>query len=161
MNVKIKDQTVNAVELSEWLGISPSAVSDNARRGYIHRAPTRGRYLLRDSIRSYAEHIRQAAAGREDDLTAKQRVRLLTAQADSAQGKATKLAGAYLDADDVKKTWAEIKRSGREILMTIPARAKARVPSLTAYDLAVIEEEVVLALRPFDDDDKAKAATGG
>jgi hypothetical protein len=35
--------------------------------------------------------------------------------------------------------------------MTIPARAKARVPHLTEHDMAVIREEVELALRPFDE----------
>ena len=160
MSVKIKD-TVSASELAQWLHLSPSSIAANARCGHVVRAPTRGQYFLRESIRSYAEHIRQVAAGRTDDLTAKQRVRLLTAQADSAQGKATKLAGQYLDAAEAVLTWESIKRDGRKILMTIPARAKARVPHLTEHDIAVIQEEVAAALRPFDDDDQAKAATVG
>jgi phage terminase Nu1 subunit (DNA packaging protein) len=151
MNDKIKDTEVTAAVLSEWLGVSVPAVSAYARKGVVARSTVRGRYKLQKSVKGYVTHMRSTAADRTDDLTTVERTRLLRIQADSAAAKATRLAGQYLDAGDVKKTWAEIKRSGREILMTIPARAKARVPHLTEHDLAVIREEVELALRPFDE----------
>jgi phage terminase Nu1 subunit (DNA packaging protein) len=147
----MKDEIVNARELSEWIGVGTSTIADLARRGHIVREG-RGRYRLWESIAGYVAHLHEAAAGRNDDLT-KERARLLSAQADSAESKAQKLSGLHVDAGEVSRTWAEIKRRGRAVLMTIPARCRARVPHLTEHDLAVIEEEVVSAMQQFDLDD--------
>jgi phage terminase Nu1 subunit (DNA packaging protein) len=147
----MQDEIVSPSELSEWIGVGTSTITDLARRGHIVRAG-RGRYRLWESIARYTAHLTAAALDRQDDATGVQRARLLSAQADSATAKAQKLSGAHLDAGEVAREWADIKRRGRAVLMTIPARCKARVPSLTEFDVDVIRQEVELALRPFDDD---------
>ena len=110
MNAKTIDPKVTAAVLSQWLGISPQAIADNARRGFVHRAPKRGEYFLRKSIKSYVAHIRKSASGREDDATTRERVRLLTIQADAAEAKVKKLSDQYLTVAEVDNTWKSMKR---------------------------------------------------
>jgi hypothetical protein len=53
----------------------------------------------------------------------------------------------------------DIKRSGRAKMLELPGRIAKRLPGrLSEHDLDVITKEVLLALKPFDDDDAAKAA---
>jgi phage terminase Nu1 subunit (DNA packaging protein) len=156
MNAKtVVDPKVTAAELSKWLGISPQAIADNARRGFVHRTTRRGEYYLRKSIQSYTRHIREAAAG-HDDATTKERVRLLTIQADAAEAKAAKLAAQYLNADSLETTWAQTRRRVLKILGEIPEECGKKLPHLTAHDLGEIKNEVDLAVAPLADEPKDK-----
>ena len=145
------DVFVNAAELATWLGISVPAVSSYARKGVVARGPVRGQYSLKKSVTAYVDHMRSAAAGREDDLTARERTRLLKAQADAAEGKAKKLANQYLEAAAVEKTWAAMRRRVLQILGGIPEEVGRRLPHLTPHDLAEIAGEVTLATAPLNE----------
>jgi phage terminase Nu1 subunit (DNA packaging protein) len=151
MNAKTIDPKVTAAVLSQWLGISPQAIADNARRGFVHRTSRRGEYYLRASIRSYTQHIREAASGREDDTTAA-KTRLLRIQADRAEAKAKKLSDQYLTVASVDNTWASMRRRILQILEEIPAEVGRRLPHLTPHDLAEVAAEVDLATAPLKDD---------
>jgi len=159
--MKTTDAAVTASELAGWIGVSVSVLGQYARKGIAARAPERGRYLLRKTVRAYADHLRAAAVGRENP-TAAERTRLLKTQADSVEKKVRDLDKKLVSAADVAATWLDIKRSGRAKMLELPGRIAKRLPGrLSEHDLNVIESKVLLALRPFDDDDKAKAATGG
>jgi phage terminase Nu1 subunit (DNA packaging protein) len=151
MNAKTIDPKVTAAELSKWLGISPQAIADNARRGFVHRTSKRGEYFLKKSIQSYAQHIREAAAGR-DDATTKARVRLLKIQADAAEAKVKKLRAGYLGAAAVDYSWEAMRRRVLKILAGIPEEAARRLPDLTEHDLAEVASEVEIALKPLKDE---------
>jgi phage terminase Nu1 subunit (DNA packaging protein) len=151
-DVKINnDRTVTATVLGKWLGVSPSSVADNARRGYVVRAPARGQYFLRESVRAYASHLRETASGRTDDPTTKEQVRLLSARADSAEAKARKLAAQYLGRDEVDNTWKSMNRRILAVLGEIPAECAKRLPHLMPRDIGQIKDEVELALQPLKD----------
>ena len=142
-------QTVSATTLAQWLGLSPSAIAANARLGHVVRAPKRGEYYLRKSIQSYTHHIRERASGREDDATTIERTRLLSAQADSAEAKAKKLADQYVEADWASTTFAAMRHRVLRILGEIPAEAGRRLPHLSTHDLAEVASEVDLAVAPL------------
>jgi phage terminase Nu1 subunit (DNA packaging protein) len=156
--MKTKDMEVAASVLASWIGISVPAVSEYARNGVIPRAAVRGRYPLLKAVQAYIRHMKAAAAGRENP-TAAERTRLLKAQADSVEKKVKALDKKLVSAADVAATWLDIKRSGRAKMLELPGRIAKRLPGrLSEHDLDVITKEVLLALKPFDDDDAAKAA---
>jgi phage terminase Nu1 subunit (DNA packaging protein) len=82
---------VSAHELGGWLALSVRRVNDMAARGILKKLG-RGKFPLRESIRAYAEHVREIAAGRvaamggEEGLDlVHERARLAREQANKAQ----------------------------------------------------------------------------
>jgi phage terminase Nu1 subunit (DNA packaging protein) len=71
-----------------------------------------------------------------------ERARLAAAQADLAELKAAKQRGTMLDAEAVQNEWSGILRMVRAGMLAVPSRCAARLPHLTAYDVAEIDAEV-------------------
>jgi phage terminase Nu1 subunit (DNA packaging protein) len=146
------DVMVNASELGRWLGLGVPAVAAYARKGVVVRGAVRGQYDLRKSVGGYISHMRSSAAGREDDLTSKERARLLSAQASAAEAKVKKLTDAHVNAAKMKQRLKEMSARVLKILGDIPEEVGRRLPHLTPHDLGEIASEVELATAPLKDD---------
>jgi phage terminase Nu1 subunit (DNA packaging protein) len=79
-------------------------------------------------------------------LATAQRARLASAQADLAELKAAEKRGELLPAAEVTAEWSSVLRSVRAGLLAVPSRVGARLPHLTATDVAEIDREIRDAL---------------
>jgi terminase small subunit / prophage DNA-packing protein len=95
-------ETVTAAVLADLIGVSPRSCTDLAKRSIIVRGPGRSGFLLRPSLRGYAEHMRKLATGRGGESAiasaTAERGRLLKAQADAQEAKNKAAIGSVLDA---------------------------------------------------------------
>lgn len=142
-------KVATSAEVGEWLGISAQAVAALGRRGVIGKVGPRG-YVLKDAVRKYAEHLRQALLGRGGAdaaaTAAKQRARLAKAQADMVEQKVRRAAGELLDAGEVEREWSGVLRTVKAGMLAIPSRCGARLPHLGPHDISTIDGEVRAAL---------------
>jgi phage terminase Nu1 subunit (DNA packaging protein) len=67
-------------------------------------------------------------------------------QASLAELKVAERRGELLDAAEVERTWGGVVRTIRASMLAIPSRCGARLPHLTAADIAEIDAEVRAAL---------------
>jgi terminase small subunit / prophage DNA-packing protein len=143
--------TVTASVLADLIGVSPRSCTDLAARGIIVRGPGRTGFLLRESLRGYADHLRKLATGRggESAIAAAtaERSRLLKAQADAQEAKNKLAIGSVLDAAEVEKAWSDIIRQSRAAVLAVPPRCQQRLPHLTAHDVNEFDLELREALR--------------
>jgi phage terminase Nu1 subunit (DNA packaging protein) len=79
-------------------------------------------------------------------LATAQRARLASAQASLTEVKLAERRGELLDAAEVERTWGGIVRTIRAGMLAVPSRCGARLPHLTAADVAEIDAEVRAAL---------------
>lgn len=145
----IEQKAVNARKLGDVLGISERAVWDLADRGIIERAG-RGRYDLFTGIHAYCGHLRSVAAGRGGeaasyDLT-RERARLAKEQADERELRNATLRGELVEAEAVKREWADVLRSVRSRVLSVPSRVRQSLPHLTGHDVERIDSELRRAL---------------
>jgi len=144
--------TVSTAELADAFGVSDRTVRDLAARGVLPRVAP-GRFDLRASVRAYAGHLREQAAGRGNgdgaamtELSA-ERLREARERADKIALANAKARGEMVLAADVEKAWSEILRDVRARMLAVPARVRARLGHLTHTDGAIIEQEVRDALQ--------------
>ena len=71
-----------------------------------------------------------------------ERARLARAQADLAEQKLARQRGALLEAEVVERAWADVLRDVRAGMLAVPSRCAARLPHLTAHDVAEIDAEI-------------------
>jgi terminase small subunit / prophage DNA-packing protein len=144
-------ETATAATLADLIGVSPRSCTDLAKRGIIVRGPGRTGFLLRASLRGYAEHMRKLATGRGGESAiasaTAERGRLLRAQADAMEAKNRLAIGSALDAGDVEKAWSDIVRQSRAAVLAVPARCQQRLPHLTTHDVNQFDLELREALR--------------
>jgi phage terminase Nu1 subunit (DNA packaging protein) len=80
---------------------------------------------------------------------AAERARLARAQANLAEAKAALVRGRALDAEAVEKEWTGILAGVRARSLAVPSRCAARLPHLTAHDVATIDGEIRDALTKY------------
>jgi phage terminase Nu1 subunit (DNA packaging protein) len=140
---------VSGPVLARWFGVTDKTVRELAKTGIVVRSK-RGLYRLEESVRRYCEHVRRTAAqrGGEASLEAMraERVRLAKEQADALALKNAASRGKLLDADAVEREWSSVLRTVRAGMLAVPSRAGARLPHLTAHDIAEVDAEVHVAL---------------
>lgn len=140
------DDMATGAELADLLGLSVAVVRAQADAGYIVRAPQRGRYLLRESVRRYTAHLRETASGRGDpgsaSSLAKERANLARQQADVASLKAQQIRGELVPASEVEARWRAVLTNVRSGLLGVPSRVRARAPHLTIAEVDAIDREV-------------------
>src|ERR1700731_2634779 len=141
---------VTAGELADLLGVSTKTVRELAGRKIAVRAG-RGMYDLRASVRGYSNHMRAIATGKAGGeavaaSAAAARARLAGALADKAELANARHRGALVDAEAVQREWSDTFRGVRARMMAVPTRCGARLPHMTAHDIAMIEGEVRDAL---------------
>jgi phage terminase Nu1 subunit (DNA packaging protein) len=83
-----------------------------------------------------------------------ERARLAAAQADLAELKAAKQRGTLLDAAEVENEWSGVLRFVRAGMLAVPSRCAARLPHLTAHDVAEIDREVRAVLTEIGSDQR-------
>ena len=147
--------TMTESELAVLLGIGASRVRTLARDTIFVRA-SRGRFDVRASLSRYLDHLRTVAAriGRpsddNDDLKA-EKLRLVRAQATTAEQKARLAAGEMVAAADVQRDWSNILRDVRNAMLAVPSRCGAALPHFTGHDLTTITTEISTALESLSD----------
>jgi terminase small subunit / prophage DNA-packing protein len=153
---------VSAAELAGLIGVSPRSISDLAGRGIVVRAPGRSGYVLRESVRGHADHLRKLAGGRGGDAAiasqTAERARLLRLQADAIETKNALQRNALLDAGAVEKEWADMIGQSRTAVLAVPARFQQRAPHLTAWDISELDHELREALRTLGEGEANGAA---
>ncbi len=149
------DETATGQELAALLGVSVQIVRSQADQGFIIRAPTRGRYVQRESVRRYCEHLRQMASGRGDpgsaQSLAKERARLAREQADLANLKARQIRGELVDAGEVEARWKATLTNVRSGMLAVPSRVRGRLPHLTVAEVEAVDREIRDALTELAD----------
>src|SRR5262249_47839179 len=112
-------------------------------------------YDLAASVRAYCDDLRLAAKGRGSEraanMAARERARLLKAQADAVQLKNEAARGALLDSDAVQREWSRILGAVRSRMLAVPSRAAQRLPHLTAHDIGEVDREIRDALSELGD----------
>jgi phage terminase Nu1 subunit (DNA packaging protein) len=149
---KPKDTSVTAIELADWLGLTPRTVLHHATTGIVKRA-SKGQYFLKASVQSYTAHQRKAATGRAATPRTDERARLNREQADAVAHKNAVTRGEYEKSADVETRWCGILRSVRSGCLALSTRIGAQIAHLTAHDIAVIDREVRAVLTELGDPD--------
>ncbi len=145
------------------MGIHPRTVRDLDSRGIVVKVD-RDRYDLAASLRTYASHLRNMAAGRvpgdreqadngagyHRDVAklsgAYERARLNRAKADAEELKNAAMRRELVKATDVEREWSSVLRGLRSRILATPARVRQRLAHLSASDIAAIDEELRCAL---------------
>lgn len=141
------DSEISAVELADWLGVSERAISEYARKGIIARSAP-GKFMLRESVRAVATHLREAASARgasSAGLTA-QRERIAREQADKLAMQNAAARREMVSAKAVADEWADILRLVRSRMLATPSRIQQQLGHLSAHDLDTIDREIRDAL---------------
>lgn len=138
--------TVTKAELADWLGVTPRALDNHI--GLLVRDGRR--YVLKDSVRAYCEHIREVAAGRGGEggvlnLTA-ERARLAKEQADAQEIRNAVLRGELIRADEAERAWGDHIRQARSAILAVPSRIRQVLGHIGDMEARVIDRELRDAL---------------
>ncbi len=146
---------VDGETFGKLVNIHGRTVRDLAQRDIIVKVGD-NRYDLTASLRSYASHLREMAAGRGDEqhqlfLTA-ERARLAKEQADNTALKNAALRRELVPVAEVKSLWAGIVRQTRSKILAVPARIRQQLAHLSVHDVEVIDTELRRTLEELADD---------
>ncbi len=134
--------TLTADELGDLLGITSRSVRDLAVRGVIHKAG-KGRYPVREAVRSYTAHLRDTAALRGgDEATSAARRRESEARALKIELANRQALGELVEVAEVERQWREIVTAARAALMAVTSRVRDLPRDLARK----IDEEISHAL---------------
>lgn len=143
-------EVATAAELAELFGVSDRTIRDLTKRGIIVHIGTGIEFARADSVRSYCGHLRELATGRGGEVAiasaTSERGRLAKAQADFTETKVRALRGELVEASAVEAEWSGVLRTVRAGLLAVPSRCAARLPHLSAHEVAEIDIEVRAAL---------------
>ena len=159
------DSEVNAATLGVWLGVSDRTIRELAAKGTVTKAAKRGRYQLQASVKAYATHLREVAAGRggEDqilDLTA-ERARLAKEQADAQALKNATQRGGLVPTTVVAAEWANMIRLIRSNMLAVPARCRQRNSAFGIVETELIRREITEALEAIAHDQDLTPPSAG
>lgn len=135
-------QFVTAAVVADWLNLSTRRVRELAASGVIVKQG-RDRYDLKGSVRSYATHVREQAAGRvgidpATDITAVN-MRVKEAAARLADLRYQKEAGTLIERAALHALWDPLVLGFRARALSWPSKAMFVVPTLTATDRKALE----------------------
>lgn len=148
--------TLSESELAALLGIGTSRIRTLCRDGVIRRA-SRGKFNARDALAAYVANLREQASragrsgiGQSDDLKA-EKTRLAKEQADKLALANAAARKELVPASEVTRQWGSILRDLRAQLLAVSSRVGAKLPHLSAHDVAEIEREIKAALEAIAD----------
>ncbi|MCC2095388.1 MAG: hypothetical protein KDJ29_00765 [Hyphomicrobiales bacterium] len=139
--------------LATLLGVSSSKVRDLTRRGVLQQVPgsRAGTYNLIETVNAYTAHLREGAAGRNiGDEILRLKTAKLRADALKATLQAQSLQGSVIPRTEIAGRWISTARIIRSTLLSIPARAAARL-NLSASAREELEAEIHAALEDLAD----------
>ncbi|MBR3370894.1 MAG: terminase small subunit [Rhodobacteraceae bacterium] len=141
---------LNESGLATLLGVGASRIRTLARDGVLVRGG-KGRFDTRKSLQGYLENLRvhAARAGRPSeggDALKKAKTRLAEEQAAKAELQNAALRAELVESSVVQREWQNILRDVRSTVLAVPSRVGAKLPHLTAHDVAEIDREIKSAL---------------
>lgn len=107
-----------ATELAEALCLSTQRINQLVKEGVLP-LPVDGRYLPRETVARYVQHIRQRDETRSQ---AGEAVRKIQLENEMRHIRLRKIAGELVPVDRVQKDWFEAGRRVREGLLNLPNR---------------------------------------
>jgi terminase small subunit / prophage DNA-packing protein len=146
---KDKTETVSAAELASLLLVSRKTVAEWAALGIVVRVG-HGRYALRESVKGFAQHVRERDRGGDAaavSSVAEQRARKLKLECDPLERGAGMQSGKLLDAAAMTQALSVRFRSFRDGMLRFPKT----LPWLDREALARLDEEIRELLTDFAD----------
>jgi terminase small subunit / prophage DNA-packing protein len=134
-------------QVSEELGLTPQRVGQLVKLGVLIRLG-RGEFDREASVKNYLAHLRRENSGKRGGGAAftstaadapNERIRLAAAQADAQELKNKIALGKLIDASAVETEWAAIVIMTRDAILATPARIRAALPHLSAFDIETID----------------------
>ena len=119
------------------MGISMRTLTDMNARGLLVRAPKTGLYLTVPTLEACWAHYRGVAADRSREMNsplAIERVKTLTVERQILEITLDKLKSEILTLDEVKEAWSTFASQLKAVMLTVPCKARTRIPHLTAHD---------------------------
>jgi phage terminase Nu1 subunit (DNA packaging protein) len=136
--IRVEDKLVGPAEICDWLGISMKAFSHLAETR-VAVPITRGKYLLKATVRSCYERASKSAAGR-DSASSAARAKLLEVQGQRQRFALERETGGWVREADVCADVREAFRIARNGMMGVPKRMAADSPHLTREDITRLED---------------------
>ena len=144
-------ETLTAVELAPWLGLTVGRVHALGRDGVLPRTPDK-RYPLQSSVAAYCEFCRGLAKGKAaDNELAAEKVRLAREQADKIALQNASARGELLDSRTVAQEWRGVVTDLRAAVLAVPSR----VASTLGFDrkqTAALDAEIREAMEAISND---------
>jgi phage terminase Nu1 subunit (DNA packaging protein) len=138
--------------LMEKFACSHTLITEYEREGLVIRLG-RNLYDFDASCPRVMKHIREQAAGRigrnAGNDAVKANIDLKKSQQRLAEIRAERLAGNLVPVDLVEQSWGEIAASCRQIMLSVPARARAMIHKLNGKDQKVLDKMMREALTEF------------
>lgn len=133
--------TCSRADLSILFGVSIRTIDNLIATGIIVPAEQRGMYQTLPSVVAYLEDLRNKAAGRSKDTAlAEERAKTASIERQIAEIKLSQLRGAVLPLDEVADAWSAFGRSLKSAFLSVPAKLRARIPHMTAFDQETARE---------------------
>lgn len=149
------DVDVSSEVLEDLLGVSSETIRKLAAKDVVVRV-ARGRFALRESLKRYAESLRETAAGRggDDDqaIQARENALLARSRREAQDLKNEQTRGELVSVSEVRTTWASEWLAIRNTLLSVPGRVSTRLPHLTRHDLNEIDHAIRKVLSEFGND---------
>lgn len=145
---------ITAAELGVYLGLTPARVNGLARDGRIPRRDD-GTFNPRAAIYAYVQSVRTRGStlAANPELN-EQKVRLAAASALKIELQNRRAAGELLAAAEVEREWADMLRTVRAGVLSLPGRIGQRIGKATPADLAAITDECRAVLGELAGDDE-------
>ena len=123
------------VQLAEALGLSIARISQLVLEKVIPRPAARGEYDTLAAVKAYITHLQ---AGRTSNSLAKQRERLLAAQAAKAEHELQKDLAGYIPISDVERFLGDVLVTQRQHLMSLKSVLEQQIGDTQAEKLRVM-----------------------
>ena len=127
-------------DLSRIFGVSGRTVRDLDQREILKHDAAGIRTL--DSIHAYLEHLRKAAAGRTsgEQSLAEERAKETQVKREIGEMKLMQLRGEMLTLSEVSASWSSFASAVKAAVLSIPSKARAKIPHLTAHDAESLKQ---------------------
>jgi phage terminase Nu1 subunit (DNA packaging protein) len=132
----IREQCTKA-DLSLLMNVSIRSLTDLDQRGKLVRAPKAGLYLTLPTLNACWDSIRLVAAGRVQESqnpAAVERLKSDTIDRQIREITLKKLKGEVLTLEEVDESWSTFAGQVKAVMLTVPGKARTRIPHLTAHD---------------------------
>lgn len=133
--------TVTSAQLASLFDCTVRQVEIYAKQ-HIAIRKGRGRYDAAQSTRNLIRHLREQAAGRAgidpSTDTAGANAERSKEQALLTRARRLKLEGQTIEVDEVRRVWSGIMIGLRQMVLGIPGRIAAVVPTLTVHDRKMV-----------------------
>ncbi|WP_378952100.1 hypothetical protein [Mesorhizobium sp. ANAO-SY3R2] len=135
--------TCSKADLAVLLGISTRAITDWDQKGVLVRATARGRYQTTPSIHGYLKALRDQAGGRASSTgksLADERAETEKVGREIQKLKLAQMKGEVMTLAEIDASWSAFASAVKQMVLTIPGKARSTIPHLTAHDAEVLKK---------------------